>query len=114
MAPAGYLNCGCTYEEALFEESLARHHIGSYIPSETVRMDPALRNPLLEFSERGDHLYPNIVSFTVLSSDMLIYCLLTIVYRVIPPPPPAHPLQFCDEAVQSARTALELLFKAAD
>jgi hypothetical protein len=72
----------------------------------------ALRNPLLEFSERGDHLYPNIVSFTVLSSDMLIYCLLTIVYRVIPPPPPAHPLQFCDEAVQSARTALELLFKA--
>jgi hypothetical protein len=72
----------------------------------------ALRNPLLEFSERGDHLYPNIVSFTVLSSDMLIYCLLTIVYRVIPPPQPAHPLQFCDEAVQSARTALELLFKA--
>ncbi|KAF7289973.1 hypothetical protein MIND_01372600 [Mycena indigotica] len=37
MAPAGYLNCGCTYEEALFEESLARHHVGSYLPGETQR-----------------------------------------------------------------------------
>ncbi|KAJ7484649.1 hypothetical protein FB451DRAFT_1436690 [Mycena latifolia] len=51
MAPDGYLNCGCTYEEALFEESLARHHVGSYLPGETVRMDPALRNPLLKLLE---------------------------------------------------------------
>jgi hypothetical protein len=58
------LNCGCTYEEALFEESLARHAVGSYHPGESVRMvrliivlhdrylhplqDPALRNPLLK------------------------------------------------------------------
>ena len=48
MAPPGYLNCGCTYEEALFEESLARHNVGSYLPGENVRMDPALRNPLLK------------------------------------------------------------------
>ncbi|KAJ7218279.1 hypothetical protein C8J57DRAFT_274848 [Mycena rebaudengoi] len=48
MAPAGYLNCGCTIEEALFEESLSRHQVGSYLPGETVRMDPALRNPLLK------------------------------------------------------------------
>ncbi|KAL1744174.1 hypothetical protein HDZ31DRAFT_82905 [Schizophyllum fasciatum] len=48
MAPAGHLNCGCTYEEALFEESLARHGVGSYHPGESVRMDPALRNPLLQ------------------------------------------------------------------
>ncbi|KAJ7131453.1 hypothetical protein C8R44DRAFT_774864 [Mycena epipterygia] len=48
MAPPGYLNCGCTYEEALFEESLARHHVGSYLFGETARMDPALRNPLLK------------------------------------------------------------------
>lgn len=48
MAPPGYLNCGCTYEEALFEESLARHGVGSYLPGEMVRMDPALRNPLLK------------------------------------------------------------------
>lgn len=47
MAPPGTLNCGCTYEEALFEESLARHRVGSYLPGEMVRMDPALRNPLL-------------------------------------------------------------------
>ncbi|KAF5380057.1 hypothetical protein D9615_006135 [Tricholomella constricta] len=47
-APPGYLNCGCTHEEALFEESLARHNVGSYHPGENVRMDPALRNPLLK------------------------------------------------------------------
>ncbi|KAG6889656.1 hypothetical protein C0995_015772 [Termitomyces sp. Mi166 len=47
-APPGYLNCGCTHEEALFEESLARHGVGSYHPGESVRMDPALRNPLLK------------------------------------------------------------------
>ncbi|KZV76602.1 hypothetical protein PENSPDRAFT_679955 [Peniophora sp. CONT] len=47
MAPPGTLNCGCTFEEALFEESLARHGVGSYHPGESVRMDPALRNPLL-------------------------------------------------------------------
>ncbi|KAF7323802.1 hypothetical protein MKEN_00601300 [Mycena kentingensis (nom. inval.)] len=52
MAPAGYLNCGCTYEEALFEESLSRHHVGSYLPGETVRMDPALRNPLLKLLQQ--------------------------------------------------------------
>ena len=48
MAPPGHLNCGCTYEEALFEESLSRHGVGSYHPGENVRMDPALRNPLLK------------------------------------------------------------------
>jgi len=47
MAPPGHLNCGCTFEETLFEESLARHGVGSYRPGENVRMDPALRNPLL-------------------------------------------------------------------
>lgn len=47
-APLGMLNCGCTFEEALFEESLARHNVGSYHPGESVRMDPALRNPLLK------------------------------------------------------------------
>ncbi|KAL5514234.1 hypothetical protein ACEPAG_2322 [Sanghuangporus baumii] len=51
MAPAGTLNCGCTVEEALFEESLARHGVGSYLPGDSVRMDPALRNPLLHLLE---------------------------------------------------------------
>jgi hypothetical protein len=44
-APAGILNCGCTYDEALFEESLARHGVGAYYPGDSVRMDPHLRNP---------------------------------------------------------------------
>ncbi|KAF5390078.1 hypothetical protein D9757_003754 [Collybiopsis confluens] len=48
MAPFGTLNCGCTYEEALFEESLSRHRVGLYLPGDSVRMDPALRNPLLK------------------------------------------------------------------
>ncbi|TFY57620.1 hypothetical protein EVG20_g8468 [Dentipellis fragilis] len=52
MAPPGHLNCGCTYEEALFEESLARHGVGSYHPGENVRMDPALRNPLLKLLQQ--------------------------------------------------------------
>lgn len=52
MAPQGYLNCGCTFEEALFEESLSRHGVGSYHPGESVRMDPALRNPLLKVLQR--------------------------------------------------------------
>ncbi|KAK0220988.1 hypothetical protein EDD85DRAFT_914992 [Armillaria nabsnona] len=48
LAPPGFLNCGCSFEEALFEESLSRHGVGSYLPGENVRMDPALRNPLLK------------------------------------------------------------------
>lgn len=52
MAPPGYLNCGCTFDEALFEESLARHGVGSYHPGESVRMDPALRNPLLKLLQQ--------------------------------------------------------------
>jgi hypothetical protein len=52
MAPAGVLNCGCTYEQALFEESLTRQGVGAYQPGESVRMDPALRNPLLALLKR--------------------------------------------------------------
>ncbi|TFK41553.1 hypothetical protein BDQ12DRAFT_646031 [Crucibulum laeve] len=52
LAPDGYLNCGCTVEAALFEESLSRHGVGSYHPGESVRMDPALRNPLLKLLEQ--------------------------------------------------------------
>lgn len=51
-APRGFLNCGCTCEEALFEESLSRHEVGGYLPGESVRMDPALRKPLLKLLQR--------------------------------------------------------------
>ncbi|KAF9446571.1 hypothetical protein P691DRAFT_783510 [Macrolepiota fuliginosa MF-IS2] len=51
-APHGMLNCGCTYEEALFEESLARHKVGGYLPGESVRMDPELRRPLLRLLQQ--------------------------------------------------------------
>jgi len=39
--PPGHLNCSCTYEEALFEESHAHH--GVALPGDMVHMDPALR-----------------------------------------------------------------------
>ncbi|KAB5590879.1 hypothetical protein CTheo_5694 [Ceratobasidium theobromae] len=45
------LNCGCTFNEALFEQALAAHGVGSYYPGESVRMDPALRTPLLKLLE---------------------------------------------------------------
>lgn len=51
-APAGMLNCGCTHEEALFEESLSRHGVGGYLPGESVRMDPELRRPLLSLLQQ--------------------------------------------------------------
>lgn len=38
--------------------------------------------------------------------------ILAIVYRVIPPPAPAHPLQYCGEAVEHSRSALESLHQA--
>ncbi|GJJ10352.1 hypothetical protein Clacol_004578 [Clathrus columnatus] len=52
MAPPRTLNCGCTYEQALFEESLSRNGVGSYWPGELVRMDPVLRNSLLTLLEQ--------------------------------------------------------------
>ena len=37
-APPGHLNCSCTYEEALFEESPAHHGVASYLPGNMVHM----------------------------------------------------------------------------
>ena len=39
------------HEEAQFEESLARNGVGAFHPGDYVRMDPALRNPLLKLLE---------------------------------------------------------------
>ncbi|ELU36801.1 hypothetical protein AG1IA_09168 [Rhizoctonia solani AG-1 IA] len=51
VAHTQHLNCGCTFNEALFEQALAAHGVGSYYPGESVRMDPALRTPLLKLLE---------------------------------------------------------------
>jgi len=48
QAPKGRLNCGCTEDEALFEESLARHGIGAMRACEQVRLDSTLRTALLK------------------------------------------------------------------
>jgi hypothetical protein len=49
-APSGKLNCGCTYEEALFEDSLASKGVCVYpdAPGNPgAGLEPELRNPLL-------------------------------------------------------------------
>ncbi|KAG8697908.1 hypothetical protein FRC08_006244 [Ceratobasidium sp. 394] len=67
MAQPGILKCGCTLQEALFEESLARYGVGSmYLDAKMmVRLvvhlcswmlirskDPALRRPLLQLLQK--------------------------------------------------------------
>ncbi|ETN36903.1 uncharacterized protein HMPREF1541_07890 [Cyphellophora europaea CBS 101466] len=66
----------------------------------------------LEIANVKDIPWLEQAKFSVLTSEMFIECLLAIVYRVIPPKQPAHPLQSCDEAVHSSRKALALLFEA--
>ncbi|KAH7098708.1 hypothetical protein BKA62DRAFT_622246 [Auriculariales sp. MPI-PUGE-AT-0066] len=51
-APEGFLNCGCTDEEALFEASLAMHGVGSYNAGDGQRLDPAMRRALLVILQR--------------------------------------------------------------
>lgn len=74
----------------------------------------ALSKQKEEFEGLNTEIHTDIADFAVLSADILIQCILAIVYRVIPPPQPAHPLQFCDEAVQCSRSALQLLLQARD
>ena len=47
-----------------------------------------------------------------LSLNVVAYSLLALIYRCIPPPQPAHPLQFCEECVSVARIALKQLVAA--
>ncbi|KAG8738558.1 hypothetical protein FRC10_006683 [Ceratobasidium sp. 414] len=54
MAQPGDLKCGCTLQEALFEESLARYGVGS-IHAEGVMMEPALRRSLLHLLQKRYH-----------------------------------------------------------
>lgn len=51
QAPNGYLNCGCTISEVLFEETLARNDIGALQAGEE-RMSPPLRKALLDVLQR--------------------------------------------------------------
>ncbi|KZV86274.1 hypothetical protein EXIGLDRAFT_560272, partial [Exidia glandulosa HHB12029] len=46
MAPEGALNCGCSVEEGLFEESLMRNGVGSMVAGQT-NLDAEIRRPLL-------------------------------------------------------------------
>ncbi|KAL8831503.1 MAG: hypothetical protein Q9170_005260 [Blastenia crenularia] len=46
------------------------------------------------------------------AQEIIFQSLLTMIYRFIPAAHSSHPLQFCDECIQSARTALTLHNKA--
>jgi hypothetical protein len=73
-----------------------------------------LRQPIAAFGADAEASMPNkdLAVYAMLSTDILIGCMNAIIYRVIPPPQPAHPLQYCEEAVQSSRSALENLQQA--
>ncbi|KAH7092673.1 hypothetical protein BKA62DRAFT_626091 [Auriculariales sp. MPI-PUGE-AT-0066] len=51
QAQSGYLNCGCSQNEALFEESLARAGVGS-ISTGRERLHPDIRRALLATLEK--------------------------------------------------------------
>ncbi|KAH7100055.1 hypothetical protein BKA62DRAFT_620530 [Auriculariales sp. MPI-PUGE-AT-0066] len=51
-APEGIMTCGCTVEQALFEEALAKNSVGA-LETGRKRLDPALRNALLELLKRS-------------------------------------------------------------
>ena len=46
--------------------------------------------------------------------DVITYALMTLIYRTIPPPQPAHPLQFHPDCVDAARYSLRQLRTAWD
>ncbi|KAH7100074.1 hypothetical protein BKA62DRAFT_262861 [Auriculariales sp. MPI-PUGE-AT-0066] len=46
QAPSGFLNCGCSQKETLFEDSLARNGIGSVTAGEE-RVHPIIRRAML-------------------------------------------------------------------
>ncbi|KAH7099623.1 hypothetical protein BKA62DRAFT_304345 [Auriculariales sp. MPI-PUGE-AT-0066] len=48
-APDGLMNCGCSVNEALLEESLAKNRVGSMAPHG--RLDPELRRSILKLLE---------------------------------------------------------------
>ena len=70
-----------------------------------------LQSRLMEFDSEGGQ-FESVMRDAILSTDVVIYSLLTLIYRTVPPPHDAHPLQFSDECVEAARQALRLLAEA--
>ena len=62
--------------------------------------------------EREPEPIGSFMGDAVLSLNVVVYSLQTLIYRCIPPPQPAHPLQFCEECVSAARIALKQLVAA--
>lgn len=53
-----------------------------------------------------------LMTEAIMSTDVVMFSLKTLIYKCIPPRQPAHPLQFCAECVTSARAALKTLVAA--
>jgi Fungal specific transcription factor domain len=60
----------------------------------------------------GDNLVKEAIREAILSTDVVTYSMLTLIYRSIPAPSDAHPLTFAEECVDAARHALRLLTEA--
>ncbi|KAH7100056.1 hypothetical protein BKA62DRAFT_620512, partial [Auriculariales sp. MPI-PUGE-AT-0066] len=69
-APTGIMNCGCTFEEALFEESLSKSGVGSMVTG-AKRLNPALRNALLLVFQRAYGYTDGDLAFNRVSSEWL-------------------------------------------
>lgn len=45
-------------------------------------------------------------------TDIMCYSVLTLIYRMVPPSQPTHPLQFNDQCVAYGRAALQAVNQA--
>ncbi|KAI0114761.1 hypothetical protein F4814DRAFT_439883 [Daldinia grandis] len=76
---------------------------------------------LLEIQEsvaaipEDDPIWDKVFFAAAVLLDIKMYCLLTIVYRILPPSSvQSHPLQCSDECVEAARTALSKVVEAGE
>jgi len=86
------------------------HHIQASLKvSLTVTLKPPSPD-VLQQSSREDAEHDSVTQITVMWLDIVMFCLLTVVYRTLPPEDPnPHPLQCCDECIDAARKALSSL-----
>ncbi|KAI0138687.1 hypothetical protein F4776DRAFT_663055 [Hypoxylon sp. NC0597] len=66
-------------------------------------------------ANREDPTWDEMYEHAAVIVDLMMYCLLTIVYRILPPSiTQAHPLQCSDECVNAARGALSRLVEVGE
>jgi hypothetical protein len=70
---------------------------------------------ILSQSNGDDSKHDSKTKNAAMSLDIVMFCLLTVVYRLLPPEAPTpHPLQCCDECIDAARNALSSLVEVGE